>query len=590
MNHRTSEVLDLPRRRGYQYVVRVRAPYHGARLVSFGNAPWRFVADDRYWLTFEGFDEPMLLAPGFPVVTGGTATPLVTAPGPGERISVMLDPSTPARVESRRVPTTPLTVDGEFLDVPVDYRSTVAATFSGHAGQYVHLQRHSSSDAFEQPIVLFGPGHRALDWNRYDDVYRLPYTGTYTAVPMSASEQAGTYAFRPAGLEDVGEVTVDGAPLVVDARPDGRLVMAHLVGATWERLAYGAVNDATLSNGGWQVFAGILERCGSHSSSGCGDYGWTYLTPEVPASQLGFYGTLVLVDTDSSATGSLVDRVHQHPTDLTNDCPQPGSRLHDGAVLQRLGFPEVGRHRRFVTAIGIDAVGSGVWMPVSMIFFLATTDLSLVQVGLALSLASLLSLPAAVLVGQQVDRFGSKTILQSGNALQAASFVLYPFVDQVWSVALVVSASVIGRTAFWGSYSPMVTVISPPGEREKWFGFLGALRNAGFAIGGVVAGAALTVDATWLYYTVALLNAASYALSFVLLAGVSAHDTRSGRARRPGRGGRRLGHRAARPRLPLAGRQQLLLRHGLGRPQRRDPRVRRGDARTCPAGCRPRCS
>jgi MFS family permease len=181
-----------------------------------------------------------------------------------------------------------------------------------------------------------------------------------------------------------------------------------------------------------------------------------------------------------------------------------------------------------VTAIGIDAVGSGVWMPVSMIFFLATTDLPLVQVGLALSLASLLSLPAAVLVGQQVDRFGSKTVLQAGNALQAASFVLYPFADQVWSVALVVSASVIGRTAFWGSYSPMVTVISPPGEREKWFGFLGALRNAGFAVGGVVAGAALTVDATWLYYTVALLNAASYALSFVLLAGVSAHDRPSG--------------------------------------------------------------
>ena len=56
--------------------------------------------------------------------------------------------------------------------------------------------------------------------------------------------------------------------------------------------------------------------------------------------------------------------------------------------------------------------------------------------------------------------------------------------------------SVIGRTAFWGSYSPMVTLISPPGEREKWFGFLGALRNAGFAVGGVVAGVALTVDST----------------------------------------------------------------------------------------------
>jgi hypothetical protein len=32
-------------------------------------------------------------------------------------------------------------------------------------------------------------------------------------------------------------------------------------------------------------------------------------------------------------------------------------------------------------------------MPVSMIFFLATTELSLVEVGFALSLASMLSLP-----------------------------------------------------------------------------------------------------------------------------------------------------------------------------------------------------
>jgi MFS family permease len=197
-------------------------------------------------------------------------------------------------------------------------------------------------------------------------------------------------------------------------------------------------------------------------------------------------------------------------------------------LVTRLGFPAVGEHRRFVTAIGIDAVGSGIWMPVSMIFFLATTDLSLVRVGLALSLASLLSLPAAVLVGQLVDRYGSKNVLQAGNALQAASFLAYPFADEVWSVALVVAVSVVGRTAFWGSYSPMVTLISPPGEREKWFGFLGALRNAGFAIGGVVAGAALTLDATPLYYAVALLNAASYVLSFALLAGVRVDEPRRG--------------------------------------------------------------
>ena len=64
-------------------------------------------------------------------------------------------------------------------------------------------------------------------------------------------------------------------------------------------------------------------------------------------------------------------------------------------MLRRLGFPDLGRHRRFVTALGIDAVGSGVWTPVSLLYFLSQTDLSLVHVGLALSVGSLAAVPLA---------------------------------------------------------------------------------------------------------------------------------------------------------------------------------------------------
>lgn len=120
-------------------------------------------------------------------------------------------------------------------------------------------------------------------------------------------------------------------------------------------------------------------------------------------------------------------------------------------MLQRLGFPSVGRHRRFVTAIAIDAVGSGVFMPISILYFLVATDLSLVQVGAAISLASLISLPAGPMIG------------------------------------------------------------SVPGEREKWFGFLGALRNIGFALGGLLSGLAITLGTQTAYAAVVVANAASYA-------------------------------------------------------------------------------
>ena len=94
---------------------------------------------------------------------------------------------------------------------------------------------------------------------------------------------------------------------------------------------------------------------------------------------------------------------------------------HTTTWAERLGWPSLGDHRRFVTAIAIDAVGSGVFMPVSVLYFLATTDLGLVQVGAALSLAALVALPAGPLLGGVVDRFGAKSVLLAGNALQGSA-------------------------------------------------------------------------------------------------------------------------------------------------------------------------
>jgi MFS family permease len=191
-------------------------------------------------------------------------------------------------------------------------------------------------------------------------------------------------------------------------------------------------------------------------------------------------------------------------------------------MLHRLGFPSVGNHRRFVTAIAIDAVGSGVFMPISMLYFLVATDLSLVEVGGAISLASLVALPAGPLLGSVVDRIGAKHVLLAGNLLQGAGFVAYLLSDSFLTVTAWTVVVAVGRTAFWGSYGNIVAAISVPGEREKWFGFLGALRNVGFAIGGLVSGLAITIGTQTAYASVVVANAASYAVAFLLLLAVPA--------------------------------------------------------------------
>ncbi|MGH3412125.1 MAG: MFS transporter [Marmoricola sp.] len=190
-------------------------------------------------------------------------------------------------------------------------------------------------------------------------------------------------------------------------------------------------------------------------------------------------------------------------------------------MLSRLGFPPIGEHRRFVGALGIDALGSGIWMPLSLLYFLHETHLDLVQLGLAMTVANALVFPMVPAVGHFVDALGAKKMMQSGNVIQAVAFALYPLASNTPEVGAVVAAATLGRTCFWGANGPLITQITRPGERELWFGFVGALRNAGYGVGGVLAAVALGIGTHAAYHAVVLANAASYVGAFVLMLGVS---------------------------------------------------------------------
>ena len=192
-------------------------------------------------------------------------------------------------------------------------------------------------------------------------------------------------------------------------------------------------------------------------------------------------------------------------------------------MLTRLGFPRVGEHRRFVAAIVADTVGSGLFMPITLLYFLAMTDLSLVQIGSALSLSAILTMPGAFVIGSLVDRFGPRRMMLAGNLVQAVGMVAYLWADSLVAVALWTALLNVGRQSFWGSFGNVVTAISAPGERELWFGFLQAVRNLGYSVGGVLAGIALQIGTDRAFESVVVVNAVTFVLAFVLLLDVPDH-------------------------------------------------------------------
>ncbi|GAB1332209.1 MFS transporter [Streptomyces sennicomposti] len=182
--------------------------------------------------------------------------------------------------------------------------------------------------------------------------------------------------------------------------------------------------------------------------------------------------------------------------------------------------PSTAPHGRFVAAIVIDSIGTGVFIPVSMLYFVATTPLALVQVGAALTTAGLLALPAGPLAGGLVDRYGAKPVLQAANLAQALGFAGYLVVGQTWQIALCAWLNSAGRAVFFSCYGVTVTALAAPGRRERWFALLGSARNLGYALGGLLSAVAVSIGAHGAYTAIVVVNALSYVAAFVLMRAV----------------------------------------------------------------------
>jgi MFS family permease len=124
-------------------------------------------------------------------------------------------------------------------------------------------------------------------------------------------------------------------------------------------------------------------------------------------------------------------------------------------VARRVRFAESVRSQPGLAgAFLIDAVGTGMFIPFSLLFFLATTSLSLTRIGLALSIAALVRIPVTVAAGPLSDRFGPRPSIVGSQLLQAAGFAGYLFVHGFWYLVAAATLVQIGNSIFWVAYAP----------------------------------------------------------------------------------------------------------------------------------------
>ncbi|MEW2302975.1 MFS transporter [Streptomyces sp. NPDC006655] len=161
----------------------------------------------------------------------------------------------------------------------------------------------------------------------------------------------------------------------------------------------------------------------------------------------------------------------------------------------------------------IDRIGSGLWASVSVLYFTYVSGLSLPEVGTLAAVSGAIGIAGAPLGGRLADRLPLTRVLTACQLLRAlASFALLTTDD--YTLLLAISAvGALGDRAANVLTKLYATRVAGP-ERVRYQALSRTLANAGWALGGLAAAAALALGATTAYRWLL----AGDAVSFVAIA------------------------------------------------------------------------
>ena len=172
----------------------------------------------------------------------------------------------------------------------------------------------------------------------------------------------------------------------------------------------------------------------------------------------------------------------------------------------------------------VNALGNGVVIPFIVIYLHNVRGISFAESGLALSFAGVTALVAGFGAGSTVDRIGGRNTLLLGLLLQAVAFALFPLIREPWQAFALLGLEGVGTACFWPGQSTLLSRLTPDEDRHAAFALQRISMNLGIGLGSLVGGLIATTSDPSSFTRLFLLDAATFFVFVVVLAGV--HEPR----------------------------------------------------------------
>ncbi len=173
--------------------------------------------------------------------------------------------------------------------------------------------------------------------------------------------------------------------------------------------------------------------------------------------------------------------------------------------------------RRLSTQSVLSAVGDGVFLTGSAVFFTHIVGLSPAQVGLGLTISGVVTFALAVPLGTLSDRFGAKLVWAVSSLVEALAYLLWLAVGGMASYVAVTIGLALLQTASRSSRNAYRIDVFPREERVHSQAYFRAARNIGYSLGALLAGVALATNDDDVVRGVPMVTALLLALNALLI-------------------------------------------------------------------------
>ncbi|MBT2482552.1 MFS transporter [Streptomyces sp. ISL-94] len=180
----------------------------------------------------------------------------------------------------------------------------------------------------------------------------------------------------------------------------------------------------------------------------------------------------------------------------------------------------VAGERPLLVGVGLSAIGIGMYVPFSLVFFHHVTGLSFTLVGLVMTVTGVAGLAFMPLAGAAVDRFGAKKVNLVLYGIRALGFALYPLAGSLPAFAAVALVTALADRSFAVVQQSLIGEVARGAARDRLQASLRALQNAGMGAGALLVSGVLAVWGTGGFTYTAWGNALAFALAGLLVSRV----------------------------------------------------------------------